>query len=1065
METPPIRVCLLDKPVQITIDGKPEDLNTQALSLFVYMAENGEAEYQRADLARLLYGRADARDTLRKSALFRLSKTVKQLAIETKDTNVIRFFPDRVWVDSRDFAQRASSLVRKDADFTAAEYLQARELLELYRRPFLQGFNPKPAAGTDNTRFLGWKDQRRQQLAALNRQLLEKVTPFCLKQEAWQEAQTYAQRWLASPGSGVMPLQYLIWIAANQQPDMLNFYVAQLREREERGEVLIGPSPDRWVELIRRGKAIPPSVLESRTEQSAEEVVKATGTQLLDHQDAVDELITLMTTPGENRVFALRGLPGVGKTETAHTAVDSLLRQHPNYKAVMVELPTELDWELLCNNILSQLGRSELLTLDYSQKKRRLKQLLHQPNLVVIVDEEHTSHLADVNTLNTLLELLPAARLLLVARELPRFDYYVIDLHGIDKQRTAAFFIQQVPWLSEVDAEKLEAIAKLTGGLPLLLLIIIGGLKKELTRLHSLIDHLQSETSYHDSETGVYHIYESILLWFWQYIDSREKDLLYAISLFAAGEGAQVDDLTAVLAGIIPSREQVQHKINRLLDLNLIERKREPAAAERYTLHPVVLDFIQRQAPQVRRPYIHTIEAAYIRYLLDFIAAHHEQTEQLDQHRQNIAAMFNLAIFGSDHHWADDQVVDALLLIFPYFERHSLYTTAAKLVNYVLDHFEVSSPAAQIELFYYAGKIAQVRDTYERAMSRYEHALALIDTSKITQHYGHIRQSIGILQMRNSHLDDAIVSFETAEHWAKKNDQITLLCGIWSNLAVAAFRQNRLDDALTYYKMVLEQTGDDLSSLSLNLQDVAQFAYSTLGLIYTERGEYDQAKACYERSMALARQLHLTERLGYLYLNLGVMYYQIKDYDAAHDCFVQGAVIAEQIGNVELSIHFQWNQGALASIRFAHKEAFHLLRSAIIAAQDNDLHWMKPRILIALGKAHLRSELPDAAQRDFAEAWSLPFLSVKHAAQCLYGLALSAMLREYTVGNNDVETTLDLIQPLLDALPASALSLNEIIEQLNSAHEAFQRDLDHFPHLARFCITEALKIWSASQPS
>ena len=247
------------------------------------------------------------------------------------------------------------------------------------------------------------------------------------------------------------------------------------------------------------------------------------------------------------------------------------------------------------------------------------------------------------------------------------------------------------------------------------------------------------------------------------------------------------------------------------------------------------------------------------------------------------------------------------------------------------------------------------------------------------------------------------------------------------------------------------------------MQEVAQFALGALGLIYTEQGEYDRAKDCYERSMNLARQFHFTERLGYLYLNLGVMYYQMQDYDAAHDCFIQGGDIAEQIGSVELRIQFLWNRGALASIRFAHKEAFLLLRSAFIEAQDNDLKWMKPRILIALGKAHLRSELPDAARRDFIEAWSLPALSVKHAAQCLYGLSLSIMLKEFTVGNNDVETSLELAQPLLDALSSLSIPLSEVIAQLDFAHETFQHDLDHFPHLERFRINDMLQIWASNR--
>ena len=422
----------------------------------------------------------DARDALRKSALYRIPKDIRDLVIEAGSADVIGFFPDRVWVDSHDFAQRVTRLVQAGPDFEQAEYLEAQALLKLYKSPFLSGFSPKPAKDADNARFLGWKEKREKQLANLRHQLFERLIPFCLRQqENWWEAETYAKEWLASPESSVMPLQYLIWLAANQGQDTLHAYLGQLRAREEQGEVLLGSSTDRWTEVIKRGKAIPLSFLQrDPTPTKAKPAAHSAGTASIDRQGVLDEILMLMTNHSEGRVFAITGLPGVGKTEIARAAVDRLAKEHDHYKAVMVELTAELDLELLCNDLLRQLGRQELLALDYSQKKRRLRQILQMPNLVIIVDEGNTVQLADQNTVDAVLALLQGACVMLVARNLPRFDHYVVEIPKSSASK---------PFLSSSSASLGCATSKRRSskksptspaGLPLLLLIITGGLKK-----------------------------------------------------------------------------------------------------------------------------------------------------------------------------------------------------------------------------------------------------------------------------------------------------------------------------------------------------------------------------------------------------------------------------------------------------------------------------------------------------------------------------------------------------------------------------------------------------------
>lgn len=252
----------------------------------------------------------------------------------------------------------------------------------------------------------------------------------------------------------------------------------------------------------------------------------------------------------------------------------------------------------------------------------------------------------------------------------------------------------------------------------------------------------------------------------------------------------------------------------------------------------------------------------------------------------------------------------------------------------------------------------------------------------------------------------------------------------------------------------------------MTFDNLLQHIQMSLGVIYNDLGKPNQAKHYFEQSLSLARQLDYPEQLGYVYLHLGITYFQIKDYDAANNCFIQGEIIADRIQQVELQTQLQWNKGALASIRFQHKEALFLLRSALIQAEKYDLQGVKPRIMIGLGKAYLRMENFDSALQCFIQALVQPSALPRHWAQYLYGAGLSIMLRKYVIGNQDVEITLEQLSPVLNTLQLPELPDNShFFPQLLEAENVFQKELDHFPELARYCLVEALKIWIANRPS
>ncbi len=1065
------RICLLSKQPKVCVNDSEVTFIPPALKLLVYLAESGETEYDRDELIRLVHGSATvlARDSFRKKTLYLIRHEFPAALPKSKGTAVVKFSPEQFWVDSRVFAERAQNLISGNRVFDKEDYLSATEVLDLYKAPFLAEYHAKSSGSGDNARFPAWQKSHQHDLELLYQELLDRMIPFCLHRERhWEEARRYAETWRQS--GSTKPLQYLIWLAAREHSGLLKGYLAELRTYEEAGELSMGRSWSEWNSVLKADKSIPLSWVlqtESPVNTYAAPVDVAVEEQF-DRQHELEHMLTLFTNPRQEVIFAVNGLPGAGKSALARAAAQLLLEQHPNYKVVRLELTAPLDLELLCNNILNDLERQDLLTLDYAKKRQRLIQLVQAPNLVFIVDEGYTTYFADPKMLNQVLELLRNTHTMLVGREMPRFKHYVIDLRGLDIEPTKHFLVSRVAWLKEIEEDKLAEIAALTGGLPLLLHIVVGGLKKELGRVHSLIHDLQANGVAANEDWDVYRVYDGVLAWLWQYLESKDKDLLYALSLFAPEDGTTRADLDAVLATIMPEN-RFPHRIDRLIDMHLVERHADHEAEVRYVLHPIILDFVQRRARESSRPHAKMIELAYIRYLLDFIDQHHDQAERLDDHKYSIFRAFELVIFGENHRWARPRVVEALDRIFPYFEVRGSYSTAERLITQVLALGEFSSVETQIQMLRHAARIAYLQADGEQSLQRYQAALDIALSAEVTHRYASLHHDIAQVHLQKGHYEAANQSLADAERAADPVRQQPLLYAIWSNQGASAFRQGRVDVALQYYQKALDQLGDDDSSLVPELQPIAQYIHNALGIAFTERGDYQVALKHFRRSMALARQFNYPQLSGYLYLNMGLAYCYLGEYEEADDCFTKSEAIAAEIHHFELQTLNVLNRGLLVSRRDAHEEAIRLHRMALDQAETYELTWMKPRILISLGKTYLRatdSQYALASQR-FAEVLTEPELAAVYISHALYGIALSWALQHRGGGDHSVEATLDLLLPVLDAATCSApaLPLDEIADHLDWAHAAFQRDFDHLERLERYRIVEVLRIWLAQRSS
>ena len=1050
---------------KILVDRAEAKLNPQTLKLLIYMAESGKTEYDRDELIRIVYGSVtdQTRGIFRKKTLYLLRNQFSNVLPEGKSDDIVYFACAQVWVDSRVFAEQARALLDGGRGFDKETYSTAKAALSLYQAPFLNEYAPKSSKSVNNAYFKAWQRSRQRDLGLLYQQVLDRMIAFCLlEQPYWDEAKRYAETWRRGEDSSARPLQYLIWLAAREHDEALNVYLSELRTREEAGELPMGPTWSEWNSLLKSGRGIPISRLLWQPDSRVEMVTLPTATvdEQLDRQDELEQILTLFTLSRQEVVFAITGLAGIGKTSTAQAAAQLLLERNPRWKVLQLTLTSPFDVERLCNDLLIGLGRHDLLTLDYAQKRQRLIQLLQMPDLVVIVDEEYTTFFADLEKLNNVLTIMRGTHVMFVARELARFKHYVIELNGLDIELAKHFLVSHVSWLKQVEETQLTEIADLTEGLPLLLHMIVGGLKKELGRIHSLIDYLKTHDASASNRKKIYTVYENVMAWLWQYLESKDKDLLYAVSLFAPQSGAHSEALEVVLANRIPQGALLA-RLDRLVDMHLVERKDDASMGRRYILHAIIWDFVQRRVRHSRHPHAKMIEQAYIHYLLTFIREYHDQFDLLEVHKQSIFDMFELVLFGEDHVWAQPQAIEALKQAFPYIEHRGLYSTAARLIARALETTSIDGVETRIQLLRHGARISYFQADTDQSLKLHGEALDLAKHARVTHLYASLYHDVGNVYLQRGQFDHAVQNFEAAEQVVDFERQRRLLYSIWSNLGVCAFRQGDFEGAKAYYRRVLEHLESVDENARSELLPIKQFIQTALGTTYTELGDYEAALTYLNQSVDLARQLDYPQLVGYAYLNLGLTYAYRKEYEEADDCFARAGMIAEQINHAAMQAQVTLNQGILASKHFSHQEAFRLHRTALVQAEAHHLTWMKPQILLSLGKAYLRCNQFEAASQYFSEALALPDIAASYVSQMLYGLVLSMALQANSIVDDPMELTSDLIQSKLDELALSSLSLplREIPNYLDWAQAMFQRDLDHILQLERYRIAEALQSW------
>jgi tetratricopeptide (TPR) repeat protein len=1034
-----------------------------ALHLLIYLVAEQQDVYDRSKLAKLFFDKAGTEEDKQynrlRAAVFQLRKVLGDTLIPLEagtDSKKLIFNQKAVWLDTAVFVQRAQAVLNA-GDQTPAFAREAEQTLALYRDHFLYHYD---LGGSDEV--LLWQEAQQTKLAELRHRLLEQIVRHAIKQGNLAGAQTYADVWLSSLEPGALPLQYLLWLGLKRRHyTSFDKHLAALQAFEAADAVRFGYSVAEWRRFIESGEDLLPSLLNLPTGTVGNSAPMALE-GLVGRDEMLNELTRLLIEADQPRVMGVTGLPGVGKSVFARQLVYQLSLQKPKYDIARIELNRESDFELLLNDVLNQLGMDALVAQPYTSKQRRLKQVLQVRPCLILVDEGLSHRLSSERFLGSLLELFDGARLLLLARRLPEVEFYAFELLGLKNAEVGAFLAYYVPGLSSSLSEsQLEAFARTSGGLPLVLQLVTGFLRdKRFSSIVSFTRALSNLSTEAWNAANAPYLYDRLLDWFWQLLTQEEQHLVALVSLFDFASGASEQSVLEIATDALSLRAEVAgRKLDKLVELNLLQSRNQGDVA-RFSLHPVIYDYVQSHRTSQDQPEFAAIHRAYSRHMVEFVTTCREDFAQLHAQEDNVIRMFSTSLANASEPGLQAEIVTLLNLTYDYFDRRGLYIVAEQLLQ-AAQKVESVSDFDHIKLIFNLGQAAFKQGRMDVAEQQFCEAWGRAQACGFVELYGEILRDLGRVAMQKGKLDTAVEYLMQAQVHAAASGQPVIYAQIVANLGVIEDLRGEHERARTRFEDILEELKNHEADYETRAAlEVAQFAENMLGLIAIKLEAFEVGEFHLQRSLNTARQLNNPERIARSYINLGVLNYHQSRFDAALEYFTQGIVVAEYIQHNDSVAWLTFNAGVIQTVKRQYFQARRMLLTALHQANDLGLNTLLPNICLWLGILYFELGQKEQAQKYFVTVLSRFALNPWLSAMSLFGIGLIAryeqdvlMLQDHEMARHQVFVALDAAHVRREQLPAVPR------QELARAEKDFQRALEDIPELERFHIADSVWSW------
>ncbi len=316
---------------------------------------------------------------------------------------------------------------------------------------------------------------------------------------------------------------------------------------------------------------------------------------------------------------------------------------------------------------------------------------------------------------------------------------------------------------------------------------------------------------------------------------------------------------------------------------------------------------------------------------------------------------------------------------------------------------------------------------------------------------------IGRAHERLGEFDKALEAYGEARQLMPGPPRSAAAVRLLDGLATVYVRLGRETEATALCQEALDWI--EASPEAANVTDAEAWVRNTLGMAYLQGGDYRQATASLEQSLALKR--HLGDRLGEATLlnNLGVVHYHCGEDVSARDYYAASLAIKDEIGD-RYGAAIALTNLALMETHLGDLDAAgqHLATAedwaAAVAAS-----WLMPEIHRVAAQRHLALGQPDEALRSglaalaAAEELGVPaFIGVAHR---VLGQIKAAAFKDAEAAEEHLETSLAVFEMLADSheLAKTHAVLGEVLaaggqgdaagRHLQLAMEVFRRSGAH----------------------
>lgn len=615
--------------VEIKLNGRPLDkfISRKADALLIYLACH-ERPFSREQLATLFWGDSPQTKALANLSVI-LSSLRKQLAsyiITDRYTIAFNHAADN-FVDYAAFTQGIASARRKQHNTsTRSTAVQLAQAIELYRGPFLSGFNVRQAAD-----FEAWALIEQEQLTQLAIEALDTLINFHLSREQYTHGITYAQRSVTlDPLYETTHRQLMQLYALDGQRN------AALMQYETCRTILsaeLGVEPDDETQLL--FKQIKSSAITSKPHkatvtntysQSPKHNLPASQTAFIGRTAELQQIKTRLNNQA-CRLLTLLGPGGVGKSRLALAAARQQINTfwHGVWFVPLAGLQSE---KYLPETIAEALN----LTLGTGSTKSQLINFLSQKEMLLILDNfEHI--LEGTDLLVALLKAAPELKIIVTSRErLNIRAEWLIDIGGLpylvdDKQLTLAevltfdavdLFIQRVrqirlePELSPQNAAAIVRICQLVQGLPLALELAAAWTRTlSFEDIVNEIEHSLALLSTTLRDMAPRHrSIEAVFAYSWQRLTPMQQRILRQLAVFSGNFSA-----TAAQHVTGATVADLLDLVNKSL---LIQQDKEK---QLFTLHMLIRQFLSTKLADNSTEYTQT-KSQHAYYYANFVYQH-----------------------------------------------------------------------------------------------------------------------------------------------------------------------------------------------------------------------------------------------------------------------------------------------------------------------------------------------------------------------------------------------------------------------------------------------------------